>query len=471
MLKNSSILRAVLGDQFRPSNEDSVTTEEVGRTADAVVEIERLKQENLDLMEIHALEQDLALIEQDGAALDELSEATDEITEMRAEIESYYEKGGMSASDAHHMSKRLEYINKRLGGLLTFNIPATESFRGNDADRMTLTASTENAFIEGLKKMWEGFKNMIKKIVDTVKGWFGVSSKKNEEVGESLKDTLEKVKTFDNVTFSNVASFKPIFGDAAWIKLGESGEINASGAVIALDDVIKNHQKVVQSVNELTKDIIEGSRNLYDKANGSKLSTEELLKITDSIKADGDVLGNSFSENKELSKMENETVIAVMDSVVCLGGKYLRYTTSINRSNGSVSMNMNTEVKKAPEGKSAGDVKVSDSDDGKKVNASDVESILKDAISANQTQQNAFNSSSSIADQVNKLISGIKVEQAGENLSDDDKKKFNVMINTVKTMTSFAAKAPIKAILADGVSLLNKMDSLIKAAAQSKESK
>lgn len=194
MLKKSGVLAAVLKANLKPSNEDSVVTEEVGKTADAVVEIERLKQENLDLMEIHALEQDLALIEQDGDAIGELSEATDEITELRAEIESYYEKGGMSASDAHHISKRLGYINKRLGYGLNINLPATESFRGNDADRMTLTASIEASIGEKITELWTAFVNMIKNAFNRIKEFFGIGAKKAKEAAEKLDKAAEENK-------------------------------------------------------------------------------------------------------------------------------------------------------------------------------------------------------------------------------------------------------------------------------------
>lgn len=197
MLKNSSILRAVLGNQFHPSNEDSVTTEEVGKTADAVVEIERLKQENLDLMEIHALEQDLALIEEHQSASDELSEATDEITELKAEIESYYEKGGMTASDAHHISKRLGYINKRTGGLFHISMPSTESFRGNDADRMTLTASLEAGFGEMIRNAWDAIVNFFKNIIKKIKDFF---SKGDKAVSDTEKNSKEAKEAAEKAT-------------------------------------------------------------------------------------------------------------------------------------------------------------------------------------------------------------------------------------------------------------------------------
>lgn len=197
MLKKSGVLAAVLKANLKPSNEDSVVTEEVGKTADAVVEIERLKQENLDLMDIHALEQDLALIEQEGEAVGELSEATDEITEMRAEIESYYEKGGMSANDAHHIGKRLEYINKRLGGGLSINIPSTESFRGNDADRMTLTASVEASIGEKISEMWKAFVKMLKGLFEKIKKFFGFGKEKAKDAEDKLNKAEEENKSKD----------------------------------------------------------------------------------------------------------------------------------------------------------------------------------------------------------------------------------------------------------------------------------
>ena len=196
MLK-STILGNVLGKNYKPSNEDNVQTTPVGSSGDAVVEIERLKSENLDLMEIHALEQDLALIEAEGEVADELGEATSEITEIKAEIESYYEKGGMSATDAHHIDKRLGYINRRLGGHLNLNIPATESFRGNDADRMTLTASVEASAIDKIKELWKSFVNMLKKAFEKIKDFFGFGKKKAEDVTKKLKDIVDKYKNKD----------------------------------------------------------------------------------------------------------------------------------------------------------------------------------------------------------------------------------------------------------------------------------
>lgn len=454
MFIKSNVLRAALGEQFRPSNEDSVTTEEVGKTADAVVEIERLKQENLDLMEIHALEQDLALIEQDGAALDELSEATDEITEMRAEIESYYEKGGMSASDAHHMGKRLEYINKRLGGLLAFNMPTTESFRGNDADRMTLTASTENAFTDGLKKMWEGFKNMIKKIVDTVKGWFGASKEKNDKVGASLKDTLDKIKSFDEVSFDNVASFKPIFGDAAWVELGKKS-ITGSNIIGRIDTLAKDHERVVKKLGDITKQIVDAGQEIYTAVNNQKVASIDLSKITPTF--DG-----PFSANSELTKDKNK----VYDSIPCLGGRFARIT--LTEDDGKTTYAFATEVKSLAEGQSADDAKVTEGEAAKKVKVAEIEKAIGSAIDGINAQQNAFNLSETIANEVVKIIDGMKVEQAGENLSDDQKKAFNNSLATLKSLTAFAGKAPVKSFLADGVALFNKFDSLIKAAKEAK---
>lgn len=288
MLK-TKLLGEILGRNYKPSNEDSIQSEQVGNSGDAVVEIERLKAVHLDTMDIHALEQDIAIIEQEGAAADELSEATTELTEIKAEIESYYEKGGMSASDAFHLNKRISYIDRRLGYGLNLTMPSTESFRGNDADRMTLTASLENAVWEKIKELWKAFKDMMVRIFNKIKEFFGFGKKKASDAEEKLEKKAEENKNKEGT--GTLALPPPAATSLANVeKVEDIATVDEeSGKAVVKQGTEAKMIDAIENLCETTKKYLQGVE--------IKNLVSNLEKIVDAGMAKADSKQNPFGED------------------------------------------------------------------------------------------------------------------------------------------------------------------------------
>lgn len=313
-----SLLRDALGAPAMESAE--VVTEEVGSSASAQVEIERLKQENLDIMEIHALEQDVALIEKQGEGVEELSYALDEVGELKASMESYLEKGGMTAADAAGINRSLRFLNRRLGGALNINMPATESFVGATADRVTLTVAMEGGIGEFFKKIWDGIVNFFKKIINTIKGWFGKSEKKADEAKKELEGALNSLPgdgEFDASVFSNPSDY---IGKTAHSKLAKNFEGKD------LIDVIASQATTTKDVLVTAKSSMEKIRDL-SVTSAVNLTKEITANTTYNLKNECEELfkqAKSFiGKSTKVKDTGSEDIVEAYNSQILVYGKQL----------------------------------------------------------------------------------------------------------------------------------------------------
>ena len=128
---------AKLSQESLDDTQEGVKTEEVTASADAQIEIRRLKDAQETEVLISSLEHDLVEIEGLNDGVEELATAQEEIGELRAAMESFAEQGGMSKQTAQIASIALRQAANRV--YMDVATPSLESFSGSTADRVDMT--------------------------------------------------------------------------------------------------------------------------------------------------------------------------------------------------------------------------------------------------------------------------------------------------------------------------------------------
>lgn len=192
-LSSLSLVRQVTAQIQGKHSLENTSTEPVEKSADAVIELERVKKEHEAQVRISQLEAEAQEIELMAGGLDELQGATEEVNELKEAVESRLEMGGLTRGEAQFAFMSLNRISDRVG--LECAVASVESFSGSVQDRIDLThgvvASLEG-FVDSAKKAWNA---TIGKIIAWIKSFFSKESDKDkkEETSSKIKSKKEEL--------------------------------------------------------------------------------------------------------------------------------------------------------------------------------------------------------------------------------------------------------------------------------------
>lgn len=199
---------AKLSQESLDDTQEGIKTEEVTASADAQIEIRRLKDAQETEVLISSLEHDLVEIEGLNDGVEELATAQEEIGELRAAMESFAEQGGMSKQTAQIASIALRQAANRV--YMDVATPSLESFSGSTADRVDMTVLSIEEADGVLAKAWKAIKEFFKGIYERVVGWFkkigAAVDKEKAKTEEAAKEAAQAEKEGKEASFKETST-------------------------------------------------------------------------------------------------------------------------------------------------------------------------------------------------------------------------------------------------------------------------
>lgn len=199
---------AKLSQESLDDTQEGIKTEEVTASADAQIEIRRLKDAQETEVLISSLEHDLVEIEGLNDGVEELATAQEEIGELRAAMESFAEQGGMSKQTAQIASIALRQAANRV--YMDVATPSLESFSGSTADRVDMTVLSVEEADGVLVKAWKAIKEFFKGIYERVVGWFkkigAAVDKEKAKTEEAAKEAAQAEKDGKEASFKETST-------------------------------------------------------------------------------------------------------------------------------------------------------------------------------------------------------------------------------------------------------------------------
>lgn len=199
---------AKLSQESLDDSQEGIKTEEVTASADAQIEIRRLKDAQETEVLISSLEHDLVEIEGLNDGVEELATAQEEIGELREAMESFAEQGGMSKQTAQIASIALRQAAARV--YMDVATPSLESFSGSTADRVDMTVLSVEEADGVLVKAWKAIKEFFKGIYERVVGWFkkigAAVDKEKAKTEEAAKEAAQAEKDGKEASFKETST-------------------------------------------------------------------------------------------------------------------------------------------------------------------------------------------------------------------------------------------------------------------------
>lgn len=303
-LSSLSLVRQVTAQIQGKHSLENTSTEPVEKSADAVIELERVKKEHEAQVRISQLEAEAQEIELMAGGLDELQGATEEVNELKEAVESRLEMGGLTRGEAQFALMSLNRISSRVG--LECAVASVESFSGSIQDRIDLTHGVV-ASLEGvIGDAWKTIKELFKNLWNKIKGWFTNVERSAEATKEKTEEVAKKVEEAEAEEVT-IPGDEPV-AEQIVLALGvsESAEkevkVDTPSGSKDLTVVPQDAPKPTSNTNELFKVIPNTTKFLEDfKKHVIVGSVGFIEKVkTDSSASYGEVLDKMTMNKKEI---------------------------------------------------------------------------------------------------------------------------------------------------------------------------
>ena len=120
---------------------------------------------------VEAAEDEAEVREADGEA-EELEDTSDSLESFLLAAQVGKLQGGWSEGEALAYGIGIDVALKRLGGSSSNVMPALESFKGGERERIESTASVENKIKNAILAVWDAIKRAVNKVVAFVRKWY-----------------------------------------------------------------------------------------------------------------------------------------------------------------------------------------------------------------------------------------------------------------------------------------------------------
>ena len=117
---------------------------------------------------VEAAEDEAEVREADGEA-EELEDTSDSLESFLLAAQVGKLQGGWSEGEALAYGIGIDVALKRLGGSSSNVMPALESFKGGERERIESTASVENKLKNAILAVWDAIKRAVNKVVAFVR--------------------------------------------------------------------------------------------------------------------------------------------------------------------------------------------------------------------------------------------------------------------------------------------------------------
>lgn len=423
--------------------------EPVATSESQVITQSRLAALPTKVMDIHALENDLAAINQQGEQIEIMQGAAEEVLQYKEILESRIELGGITSREAEILQVAIESITDRLGGFSPIKIPAMESFDTSVVERVSLTTALESEADGFFSKAWKVIKDFFKSIADKVKSWFGKSKDKAEEAVKTLEELL-KLNT--DIPADKLEGFKDIIGEVPYRKLGEKFTADAVKDVFekqltATNGLLSGYNTNIGTVQNHVKTISEAIA-----------SGNDLVASVNGITSDKqtEVYKGLLGINESGTTDQNDDKKTVFKSATLIGGVYNKLVvTASTDGNGYAHSVEKVEVGENEQLKSASDIKPADN---QKLAASAFsEDIKKMAAAARQIIPVIDGSLGAIKNTVGYLDKSV----ADDMFQGDQKKDFEKATKVVKELCNFVIKSPLMSVFTAFFKSVNGVEAMV----------
>lgn len=281
---------AKLSQESLDDAQEGIKTEEVTTSADAQIEIRRLKDAQETEVLISSLEHDLVEIEGLNDGVEELATAQEEIGELRAAMESFAEQGGMSKQTAQIASIALRQAAARV--YMDVATPSLESFAGSTADRVDMTVLSVEEADGVLVKAWKAIVEFFKNLGIRISEWFKrllMNIDKEKEKTKAALDEAEKAAAANkkvDLSEDGLTKLAKLALVGAKVKRAQGDQVT-----VGRDESVAFTSKFLDGFHKMSEKFISAAENIKgaaDAAEFTKNMTEQMTDTTEFYTSNAD---------------------------------------------------------------------------------------------------------------------------------------------------------------------------------------